>query len=190
MAKCTENAFCSIFPHSSRYSFEQRYRILSVTWKSHKLHNYSTEYGTCALRSVHDDFWILCEFALNNAPEKYYSIRPVRVFLQAFVVFDLFLCFAYESKLLDCLIKRVKMSPTNSINGIAEMLETEQYRLITSREPETSNWFISLRTSPLESIRRLGKALEKNRPILVETFDKGFNELLQYSLGTIRLETG
>lgn len=129
-----------------------------------------------------DDFWTLCEIALNNSPDKYHSIRPVCLIFQAFTIVDMFLCFAYQSKLLDCLIKHVAFTPFTSVSGIAEMVEGKQYRLITSIDPETSNWFYGLRTSPLEGIRRLGKAFEQNPPILVDTFEDAFNELLLYSL--------
>lgn len=139
------------------------------------------EYGRCVKRGMSDHFWTLVQIILNNAPNKFYSVRPVQVLLQTITALALLLCFAYESKLLDCLIKRVQITPFTSINGIAELLESTQYRLITSGEPEVSNWFTSLRTSTLEGIRRLDKALKQNPPIIVQTFDEGLNELLPYS---------
>ncbi len=99
---------------------------------------------------------------------------------------ELLLCFAYQSKLLDCLIKRVKITPFSSINEIAELLRTEKYKLLTSADPEVSNWYMSLRTSPLEGIRNLAKALKKHPPISVETSDQALKILLPYPLRMIR----
>lgn len=122
---------------------------------------------------------------LNHAPHKYLAIQPVRIFLQTFIILHVFICFAYQSKLLDCLIKRITITPFTSINGIAELIETKQYKIITSGEPETSNWFYGLKTSSLQGIRRLSDALEQNQLISVGSFDQALNELLLYSLCTI-----
>lgn len=125
------------------------------------------------------------EIILYNARHQFFSVRPMRIFLQSFVIFQLLLCFAYQSKLLDCLIKQVTVTAFSSTNEIAELLKSGKYKLITSADNETSTWFMTIRTSPLEGIRNLYKALEQHPPMIVETFEEALIHLLPYSLRTI-----